>query len=63
MIKLIEPGFDEISYDMSQAFFDGKPGLDVETKVTLRALFSELRATDYCGDLPSSDPLEGYWYD
>ena len=41
MTKLIEPGFDEISFDMPQAFFDGKPGLDVETKAILKALFSE----------------------
>ena len=58
MIELIEPGFDEPGFEVPRAFFDGKPGLDVETKVVLEALFSEthmVKVFDYCGDLPSSE--------
>ena len=60
-IERIEEIFETPVLDT--AFFDGKPGLDVETKVILKALFWELRATDYCGGLPDSDYSEGYWYD
>ena len=52
----IESTFEMPALD--QAFFDGKPGLDVETKAVLEALFSEshtVKVFDYCGDLPSSE--------
>ena len=54
MFELIEPGFDELGFEVSRAFFDGKPGLDVGTKVVLEALFSEQRVgkdIDYWSDL------------
>ena len=55
-IEPIESMFEMPALD--DAFFDGKPGLDVETKAILKALFSEkheVKVFDYCGDLPSSE--------
>ena len=52
----IESEFDMPALDC--AFFDGKPGLDAETKAVMMALFSEshtVKVFDYCGDLPSSE--------
>ena len=52
----IESSFEMPPLDRS--FFDGKPGLDVETKAIMMALFSESRMVkvlDHVGDFPGGE--------
>ena len=50
--EVMKSTFETVILD--QAFFDGKPGLDAETKAVMMVLFSEeymMSIFDYCGDL------------
>ena len=55
-IEPIESMFEMPVLDTS--FFDGKPGLDVETKAMLQALFCEENSAmvpDYYGNFPGDE--------
>ena len=60
IIEPIESMFDMPALDC--AFFDGKPGLDAETKAILMALFhalhkDEIIIPDYYGDLQDDEEV------